>query len=148
MEEAGEANMVGFFGSLWNFILASWHAYCNPRVRQPLKVIAPLITVATIFYHFVEDWTWLDAFYFSIIALSTTGFGDYSPETAAGKLFTVAYIVLGMAVLILLVREIALFSFEELSGARRSDRSSAQTNTRPEDRERPQQSPEVSDRSP
>jgi voltage-gated potassium channel len=111
----GRRGMGAYFGPLWDFIRASWDAFSSPRIRQPLKIVAPLVTIATIFYHFVEHWSWLDSFYFSMVALSTVGFGDLSPETVAGKLFTVAYIVLGMAVLLLLVKAVAQFSFDEMT---------------------------------
>ena len=40
-----------------------------------------LISGATIFYHFIESWTWVDSFYFSSVAITTVGFGDLSPTT-------------------------------------------------------------------
>ncbi|MFA5856838.1 MAG: potassium channel family protein [Candidatus Pacearchaeota archaeon] len=50
-----------------------------------------LIATGTIFYHNVEGWKMIDAFYFSSITMTTIGYGDFSPQTDMGKLFTVFY---------------------------------------------------------
>lgn len=59
-----------------------------------------LIGVATVFYHIVEKWSWVDAIYFSVITISTVGFGDITPHTPAGKLFTVFYILCGLGLFV------------------------------------------------
>ncbi|NLY27160.1 MAG: voltage-gated potassium channel protein [Alcaligenaceae bacterium] len=52
------------------------------------------------------------AFYFSIVAMSTVGFGDITPQTEASRLFTTSVIVLGVTVFATSVSAIAgpLFS--------------------------------------
>lgn len=50
-------------------------------------------------YHLVEDWSWVDSIYFSTVAVTTVGFGDLVPSTDASKLFTVLYILSGIAVI-------------------------------------------------
>jgi hypothetical protein len=37
--------------------------------------------------------------YFSVVAVTTVGFGDFAPTTDASKLFTVAYIILGVGII-------------------------------------------------
>ena len=39
------------------------------------------------------------AFYFTIITLTTVGYGDFSPKTDLGKLFTMVYVVLGLGII-------------------------------------------------
>jgi voltage-gated potassium channel len=57
------------------------------------------IAIGSTFYVFVEGWSVLDAVYFSVVTLGTVGYGDFSPSTAPGKLFTMAYIVTGIGLL-------------------------------------------------
>ena len=64
-----------------------------------------LISAATIFYHIIESWTWVDSFYFSSVAITTVGFGDLSPSTDASKLFTVAYIFSGLSLVSVVLNE-------------------------------------------
>lgn len=43
--------------------------------------------------------TFLDAFYFSVVTMTTVGFGDVTPITETGKLLTVLMIVTGVALI-------------------------------------------------
>lgn len=59
-----------------------------------------IITGASAFYHHVEGWNWVDSFYFSIITISTVGYGDFSPHTVVGKIFTIFYILIGLGLFV------------------------------------------------
>ena len=63
-----------------------------------LAVVLMLAT-GTVVYHFLEDWGWVDSFYFSSVAVTTVGFGDLVPSRDASKLFTVAYVFSGIALI-------------------------------------------------
>ena len=41
----------------------------------------------------------LDSLYFTVITLTTVGYGDFSPQTPAGKIFTIIYILLGLGII-------------------------------------------------
>jgi len=58
-----------------------------------------VLALGTVVYHYLEDWSWVDAFYFSSVAGSTVGFGDLSPTTNGSKLFTVVYIFSSMTII-------------------------------------------------
>ena len=60
---------------------------------------AGLIATGTVVYHWLEDWRWVDSFYFSVVAVTTVGLGDISPTSDGAKLFTVAYIVVGVGLI-------------------------------------------------
>ena len=42
---------------------------------------------------------WLDALYFSVVTLTTVGYGDFSPQTDIGKIFTIIYIIGGIGII-------------------------------------------------
>ena len=58
-----------------------------------------VLATGTVVYHYVEDWSWVDSFYFSAVALTTVGFGDFVPTTDASKIFTVFYIFSGISII-------------------------------------------------
>lgn len=69
-------------------------------------VITTVVGVGTLVYHELEDWDWIDSFYFSVVTLSTVGYGDLAPSTRASKLFTVAYLLTGISLLGAVANEI------------------------------------------
>ena len=74
-------------------------SYLERHVLRILSVTSLLlIATATGTYYLLEDWSLVDSFYFSTVAISTVGFGDLAPSTDASKLFTVLYLALGISV--------------------------------------------------
>jgi voltage-gated potassium channel Kch len=65
-----------------------------------MGITIAIISIGTVFYHYVEGWSWIDAAYFSVITLTTIGFGDYSPTTDFGKLFTIGYVITGVGIIL------------------------------------------------
>jgi hypothetical protein len=62
-----------------------------------------LLIGGTLFYRNVEGWSWLNSLYFCVITLATVGFGDITPSTTAGKVFTMLYVIMGIGVLVAVV---------------------------------------------
>lgn len=69
------------------------------KPRRILFVVIGLITFGAVFYHRVEGLSWLDSVYFCVITLTTVGYGDITPQTDAGKIFTIFYILFGVAII-------------------------------------------------
>ncbi len=60
-----------------------------------------------LFYRGTEGWTLFQSLYFSVITLTTVGYGDFSPDTFAGRLFTIFYVLAGVGIIVAFVSEIA-----------------------------------------
>ena len=73
------------------------------KIRRNYRVVAAVALLAlsggAVFYHIVEKLTWLNSFYFCTITLTTVGYGDITPHTNAGKLFTIFYVIVGVGIL-------------------------------------------------
>lgn len=65
-------------------------------------ILGALVVVAagTTFYTIVEDWPVLDALYFTVITLTTIGYGDLHPTTDLSKIFTIFFVLAGVSFLL------------------------------------------------
>lgn len=68
----------------------------SARLRLPLVLVAVAVAYGTLGYQAVEGWGWLDAFYMTVITLTTVGYGEVHPLDAADKLFTISLLALGV----------------------------------------------------
>ena len=72
----------------------------DPHDRGPLVLVASQLIVGSVFYMLVERWSLVDAVYFCSMSLATVGYGDVVPDTEAGKIFTVVYVLSGIGILV------------------------------------------------
>ncbi len=82
-----------------------------------------LICVGTLGYHLIEGWSLCEAFYMTIITLSTVGFGEIHPLSEFGRLFTIILILGGVGVAIyvfsMVTETVVSGQLQELLGRRR-----------------------------
>lgn len=67
------------------------------KVIAAIVTIVILIAIGTIVYHEMEQWSYIESFYFSVISLTTIGYGEIYPTTDASRLFTAIYVLVGVA---------------------------------------------------
>jgi hypothetical protein len=92
-------------------------AMLRPK-HQALAVAAVLlIVVGVVFYSWQEGWSVIDSLYFSVIALTTVGFGDLAPASSTARLFTVFYVLFGVGLLGAVVHAIFSRAAAGVSGA-------------------------------
>jgi voltage-gated potassium channel Kch len=91
--------MPAFFLLLYRFFRSLWHGMKEKDFRNLFLWLLTIILLGSWFYVRVEHWTFLDSIYFSITTLATVGYGDLSPQTAIGKVFTIFYILIGIGML-------------------------------------------------
>jgi hypothetical protein len=72
----------------------------DPDSRPALLYAAGTLLAGVIVYHWLEGWSFLDCLYFCVITLATVGYGDLTPTTPVGRLFTIFYVINGIAILL------------------------------------------------
>lgn len=65
-----------------------------------------IILGGTVFYRVVEGWTWIDAYFFTVVTLSTVGYGNLVPATAMGKIGTTVLIFAGLGVFAIAIQQL------------------------------------------
>lgn len=81
------------------------NAYREHVYRVAVLLAVLLVGAATAVYKYGEGWSWVDSLYFSVVAVTTVGFGDLTPSTDGTKLFTVFYVLAGISLIGLVLDE-------------------------------------------
>ena len=68
------------------------------KLRYSLVMLMAIVAFGTGGYYFFERMSCFDAFYMTIITISTVGFSEIVPLTSVGRSVTVVIIILGISV--------------------------------------------------
>ncbi len=77
-----------------------WSFLKDKEYRDLVITTFFVLIVGSMVYHYLEGWNWLDSLYFSVITLTTVGYGDFAPQTDGGKIFTIIYIIIGIGIIL------------------------------------------------
>jgi voltage-gated potassium channel len=102
--------MIAFI-ALFRILKRLWR---EPPFRALMALEALLLASGMVVYHLVEGWSWLDAAYFCVVTAATVGYGDIHPVTVYGRLFTIIYIILGVALLGVFIQLAGKTAYESL----------------------------------
>jgi len=83
------------------------------RVATIITTMFTIIVAGTVFFHFVEGWTWLDSYFFTVITLSTVGYGSLVPATAIGKIATTVLIFAGLGVFAVAIQQFGAYTMRK-----------------------------------
>lgn len=75
------------------------HVFGQPEVQGGTQPVVTLIVIATDFYRTVRDGR-ARCGHFSVVTIATVGYGDITPQTAIGKIFTIGYIFSGIGIFV------------------------------------------------
>jgi voltage-gated potassium channel len=59
----------------------------------PIFILAGLVIIGTIGYKLIDNYSWVNAFYMTIITIATVGYGEVEPLSVQGKMFTAFLII-------------------------------------------------------
>jgi len=93
---------------------------CTPMDRFPTLVrfliafslLVLLILIGTLGYRFIEGWSMGDSLYMTFITITTVGFGEVRPLSAAGQHFTIVFLVLSIGTVGYSVTVLITYVFE------------------------------------
>ncbi|MCW1955475.1 potassium channel family protein [uncultured Lentibacter sp.] len=79
--------------------------------RSILSLLALVVVSGTVFFRLVEGWSWIDAYFFTVVTLSTVGYGNLVPATVLGKIGTTVFIFTGLGIFALAIQQFGHFAF-------------------------------------
>jgi voltage-gated potassium channel len=83
---------------------------------KPYTIVISLggiLALGTVFFHLVEGWSWLESYFFTVITISTVGYGKLVPVTALGMIGTTVFIFVGLGVFVVAIQQFALFHLKK-----------------------------------
>ena len=73
------------------------------RLRILLSLPIVVLIIGTSGFMLLEKLSFIDAIYFTIVTISTVGYGDIHPTTLAGKIFGIVLIFIGIGTFLSIV---------------------------------------------
>ncbi len=80
---------------------AMGHALAEPKVRALLVFVVMIASLQAAVFMILENWGFVDAFYFAIVSMATVGYGDLTPQTVLGKLAAIVFLFIGIGIFVL-----------------------------------------------
>lgn len=74
--------------------------FSDTKVRALILFTLSIISFAAFLFWLIEGWPLIDAAFFAVVTISTVGYGNLTPETVAGKIICMVYIMLGLGVFV------------------------------------------------
>jgi len=90
--------------------------------------LGTVVALGTCFFHLVEGWTWVDAYFFNVVTLSTLGYGNLVPATVLGKIGTTVFIFVGLGIFAVAIHEFGQFTLQRRMAKRRQTRKDTADN--------------------
>ena len=125
--------MIPFLTVLVRFFRTIWQSLKDPKFQALFFLVVVTLVAGTLFYRQAEGWSLLDSLYFSVITLTTVGYGDLSPSTASAKVFTIFYIFVGVGIVLGFVNVVAERSLNNPGVLRRLVRNQREKDEKDQD---------------
>ena len=108
----------------------------NPQFYILMTTLVAIIFSGTVFFRYVESWSWIDSYFFTVVTLSTVGYGNIVPVTEIGKIATTILIFSGLGVFALTIQSFASFAVNRrIERAKKRLRDSQDRRKTPDDQQ-------------
>ena len=76
------------------------------QIRILIILPVAVLIIGTVGFMLLQDLSFVDAFYFTIVTISTVGYGDISPTTIASKGFSIFLIIIGIGTFLTIITSV------------------------------------------
>ncbi|MFD1063366.1 potassium channel family protein [Winogradskyella litorisediminis] len=97
------------------------------KIYTALALLLFVLGVGVLGYRFMSDYTWIDAFYMTVITVTTVGYGEVNPLDTNAKIFTIflilsSVVILGYAISIITEFILSKNNFEDIKQRKMQNR--------------------------
>lgn len=114
-------SLISIFRRLWKVMRTGWS---DEEFRGLSILLGGWLALGTVVYSIYEGWTIIESLYFSVMTLTTIGYGDYTPSGPIMQLYTVFYAVLGIGMFVAFNARLVSFAMQGRKTSLVSDESS------------------------
>ena len=86
------------------------------NLARPIRIagisIVSVLCLGSLGFVWLEDYTWIEAIYMTVITVSTVGFGEVRPLTEEGMMFTALLVVSSLGTFTFAVTAVSQFFLE------------------------------------
>jgi voltage-gated potassium channel len=93
---AKAAEAVDVFADRYGCSCGFW-ILTGKRIGKTVLCMLLPVLVGSIVIGFNEDWSWLDALYWSVVTSTTVGYGDLKLTQESSRIFTTVYLLIGLS---------------------------------------------------
>ena len=104
--------MTGIIIILGSFFVSLKDVWKDVEFRILFVLIVLLLLTGAIFYSEVEGYDLIDSLYFSVMIMSTIGYGELTLSTSTAKIFTIVYAFVSIGVFITIGSKVVLLFVE------------------------------------
>ena len=79
----------------------------NRQLIVAIVMIIAVLIVGTLGFHFIEGWPLLESAYVATQTVTTVGYGDITPQTHTGRIFSLIFMLLGVGTVLYGLTQIA-----------------------------------------
>ena len=120
--------LISLMSILKRFLKVMKAGWRDGEFRGLSIVLGAWVALGTVIYSVREGWSIIDSLYFSVMTLTTIGYGDFSPTTSWMRLYTVVYAVMGIGLFVAFNARLAQYAFES---RRHDDKAGPSDGTQP-----------------
>jgi voltage-gated potassium channel len=111
---AGQPLQIKMFAALIGTPMLKSNRRYLPVILIPFLVLL----LGLVGYMLIEGWSFIDAFFMTVITLTTVGFGEVRPLSSAGRWFTVLLILFGVGTVVYSLSVVAEYLYSANVGKR------------------------------
>ncbi|RAJ13382.1 potassium channel family protein [Olleya aquimaris] len=103
------------------------------KIYTAITLLVVVLIIGVLGFRFMSNYTWVDAFYMTVITITTVGFGEVQPLDDASKIFTIfliltSVIIVGYALAIITEFILSKSNFEDLKQKKMQKKIDGMTN--------------------
>ncbi len=81
------------------------------KINLVIGIFVLIVLFGGVVYSYIEGWSFIDSIYFSTVTITTLGYGDFVPQTFAGKIFTIFFSLSGIVIGLYLITSLGKYLF-------------------------------------